>query len=140
MRWQRLGFVLTVFNLVLLVFLVSPLRPLVAQEGPAVLRGRALELVDDHGRVRAEIKVLPAEPNLKMPDGTVGYPETVLLRLVDSKGGPNVKLAATEDGSGLVLGGEDGYIQILSRGPKNLVKIVKKDGREQTLTVAERSK
>jgi hypothetical protein len=140
MRWQRLGFVLTVFNLVLLVFLVSPLRPLVAQEAPAVLRGRALELVDDHGRVRAEIKVLPAEPNLKMPDGTVGYPETVLLRLVDSKGGPNVKLAATEDGSGLVLGGEDGYVQILSRGPKNLVKIVKKDGREQTLTVAERSK
>jgi hypothetical protein len=140
MRWQRLGFVLTVFNLVLLVFLVSPLRPLVAQEAPAVLRGRALELVDDHGRVRAEIKVLPAEPNLKMPDGTVGYPETVLLRLVDSKGGPNVKLAATEDGSGLVLGGEDGYIQILSRGPKNLVKIVKKDGREQTVTVAERSK
>ena len=58
----------------------------------------------------------------------------------DSKGGPNVKLAATEDGSGLVLGGEDGYVQILSRGPKNLVKIVKKDGREQTLTVAERSK
>jgi hypothetical protein len=140
MRWQRLEFVLTVFNLVLLVFLVSPLRPLVAQEAPAVLRGRALELVDDHGRVRAEIKVLPAEPNLKMPDGTVGYPETVLLRLVDSKGGPNVKLAATEDGSGLVLGGEDGYIQILSRGPKNLVKIVKKDGREQTVTVAERSK
>jgi hypothetical protein len=140
MRWQRLGFVLTVSNLVLLVFLVSPLRPLVAQEAPAVLRGRALELVDDHGRVRAEIKVLPAEPNLKMPDGTVGYPETVLLRLVDSKGGPNVKLAATEDGSGLVLGGEDGYVQILSRGPKNLVKIVKKDGREQTLTVAERSK
>jgi hypothetical protein len=140
MRWQRLGFVLTVFNLVLLVFLVSPLRPLVAQEAPAVLRGRALELVDDHGRVRAEIKVLPAEPNLKMPDGTVGYPETVLLRLVDSKGGPNVKLAATEDGSGLVLGGEDGYVQILSRGPKNLVKIVKKDGREQTVTVAERSK
>ena len=140
MRWQRLGFVLTVSNLVLLVFLVSPLRPLVAQEAPAVLRGRALELVDDHGRVRAEIKVLPAEPNLKMPDGTVGYPETVLLRLVDSKGGPNVKLAATEDGSGLVLGGEDGYVQILSRGPKNLVKIVKKDGREQTVTVAERSK
>jgi hypothetical protein len=140
MRWQRLRFVLTVLNLVLLVFLVSPLRPVIAQEAPGVLRGRALELVDDHGRVRAEIKVLPAEPNLKMPDGTIGYPETVLLRLVDSKGGPNVKLAATEDGSGLVLGGEDGYIQILSRGPRNLVKIVKKDGREQTLTVAERGK
>jgi hypothetical protein len=135
MRWQRFGFGLTVLNLALLVGLVSQLRPLTAQEAPGVLRGRALELVDDHGRVRAEIKVLPAEPDLKMPDGTVGYPETVLLRLVDSKGGPNVKLAATEDGSGLVLGGEDGYIQVLSRGPRNLVKIVKKDGREQTLTV-----
>jgi hypothetical protein len=74
MRWQRLRFVLTVLNLVLLVFLVSPLRPVIAQEAPGVLRGRALELVDDHGRVRAEIKVLPAEPNLKMPDGPSGIP------------------------------------------------------------------
>src|SRR2546426_10422324 len=28
----------------------------------------------------------------KMPDGTTGYPETVLLRLLSSKGGPNIKI------------------------------------------------
>lgn len=135
MRWDRLAVVVTVVNLVFLMFLASQLRPVAAQGTEGVLRGRALELVDDHGRVRAEIKVLPAEPNLKMPDGTVGYPETVQLRLIDSNGGPNVKLGATEDGSGLVLGGEDGYVQVLSRGTKNFIKIAKKDGREQTIAV-----
>ena len=94
---------------------------------------RALELVDDRGRVRAEIKVLPAQPALKMPDGTVGYPETVQLRLIDSKGGPNVKLVATEDGSGLVLGGESAYVQILARGGTPFLKVVNKDGRQRTI-------
>lgn len=134
MRWQRLAVALIAINLVLLMVVLSQFRPVAAKEAD-VLRGRALELVDDHGRVRAEIKVLPAEPNLKMPDGTVGYPETVQLRLIDSEGGPNVKLAATEDGSAMVLGGEDGYIQVLSRGTKNLIKIARKDGREQTIAV-----
>src|SRR2546425_9707321 len=62
-------------------------------ETPAtVLRGRSLEIVDEHGRVRASITVYPADPAVKMPDGTTGYPETVLLRLLSSKGGPNKKL------------------------------------------------
>lgn len=67
-----------------------------------------------------------------MPDGTTGYPETVMLRLYDSKGGPHVKLAATEAGAGLVLDGEANptYVQILSRGATPFVKIVNKDGRE----------
>jgi hypothetical protein len=103
---------------------------------PAVLRVRALELVDDHGRVRAELKLLPADPNVKMPDGTTGYPETVILRLITSSGGPNVKLATTEDGAGLVLGGASGagYVQILSRGQNDpFMKIVTKDGRERVV-------
>jgi hypothetical protein len=131
---------LTLLNLGLLVFALSQLRPVAAQGDAGVLRGRALELVDERGRVRAEIKVLPAEPDLKMPDGTVGYPESVLLRLIDSKGGPNVKLSTTEDGSGMVLGGEDGYIQILSRGTKNFIKIAKKDGREHTIALPDRTR
>jgi hypothetical protein len=99
-----------------------------------ILRARAFELVDDGGRVRAEIKVAPAQPDLKMPDGTVGYPEAVLLRLITSKGGPNVKLVTTEDGAGLVIGGESGYVQVLSRGAEApFVKIVGKDGRERVV-------
>ena len=65
--------------------------------------------------------------------GTTGYPETVLLRLITSKGGPNVKLSATEDGSGMVLGGEPGYVQILSRSKTPFIKLVNKNGREQEI-------
>src|SRR3989449_11613264 len=88
-----------------------------ASEVAPVLRGHALAIVDDRGRVRASIAVLPADPAFEMPDATTGYPETVLLRLSTSAGRPNVKLAATEDGAGLVLGGESDptYAQILAR-------------------------
>ena len=56
-----------------------------------------------------------------MPDGTTGYPETALFRLINSSGGPNVKIAATEDGSAISLGGESNptYISILARGEKH---------------------
>jgi len=30
--------------------------------------------VDDHGRVRASIAVYPADPKVKMPDGTMRRP------------------------------------------------------------------
>ncbi len=131
MNWQRFPAVLTALNLVLLLFLLAELRQADAQAITPVLRGRALELVDERGRVRAEMKVLPAQPALKMPDGTVGYPEAVLLRLIDSEGGANVKLVATEDGSGLALGGESAYVQILSRGSTPFLKVVNKDGRQR---------
>jgi hypothetical protein len=99
-----------------------------------VLRGSALELVDDHGRVRAEIKILPADPTVKMPDGSVGIPEGVQLRLIDSKGSPHVKLGSLEDGSGLVLGGEgNSYTQLLSRGSNPFVKIIDASGKEHVI-------
>ena len=132
-KLQRLTIVLTGFNLILLGFGLAQLRPAVAQGVASVLRARALEIVDDQGRVRAEIKVLPAQPTLKMPDGTTGYPETVQLRLISSEGSPHMKLVTTEDGSGLVLGGEKGYTQLLSRGTDPFIKIVTKDGRERTI-------
>src|SRR5207247_2246286 len=95
------------------------------------IRRRALEIVDDRGRVRASIAVLPADPAFKMPDGTTGYPETVLLRLRTSAGRPNVKLGATEDGAGLVLGGESDpmYAQILARGDSTFLKLSNKNGK-----------
>jgi hypothetical protein len=132
MNWKRVAVILTLNNAVLLM-LIGLARPTGAASIPPVLRGRALELVDDHGRLRAEIKVVPAEPALKMPDGTTGYPEAVQLRLFSSQGGPNVKLVALEDGSGLVLGSERAYVQVLSRGGEPFVKIVTKGGREQLL-------
>lgn len=133
-KLQRLTIILTALNLILLAFTLAQLHPAAARSAPPVLRGRALEIVDDQGRVRAEIKVLPAQPALQMPDGTTGYPEAVQLRLLSSQNSPHVKLVTTEDGSALVLGGDRGYTQLLSRGTDPYVKIVTKDGRERTIT------
>jgi hypothetical protein len=134
---KRLLVAITGLNMFLLVFSLSQTRALVAEgEGIApVLRGRALEIVDDRGRVRASITVLPADPDFKMPDGTRGYPETVLLRLITSKGRPNVKLGAGERGAGLLIGGESDptYVQILAEGRGTSLKLSNKDGREQLI-------
>jgi hypothetical protein len=135
MKNQRFLVVITVLNMLLLVFSLGQTRAVVAEGVAPVLRGRGLEIVDDRGRIRASITILPADPSVKMPDGTIGYPETVLLRLINSKGGPNVKLAATERGAGLVLGGESDptYVQILAEGPSTSLKMINKDGREQLI-------
>jgi len=143
MKTQRFLIALTVINLGLMVFVLAQTRPAkakvatpVAAEGVApVLRGRALEIVDDRGKVRASITIYPADPTVKMPDGTRGYPETVLLRLINSKGRPNVKIEATEDGAGLGLGGETDptYALLGARGSTTSLKLTNKDGRQQMI-------
>src|SRR6185436_7088875 len=93
---------LIIINLALLGLVLARGNP--PQPDPAVvpiLRVRVLELVDDKGRVRAELKVLPAQPDFKTSEGATGYPEAVQLRLLTSQNGPNVKLVTTEDGAGL---------------------------------------
>ena len=134
MKSQSLLVALLITNIAFLSFQLVHPQAKHAAAIPAVLRAHALELVDDHGRIRAEIKVLPAQAVDKMPDGSRQYPETVLLRLINSKNGPDVKLATTEDGAGLSLGGDSGYVQILSRGVNPpFIKIVNKDGRQQVM-------
>jgi hypothetical protein len=83
-----------------------------------VLRARALEIVDERGQVRASIAIFPADSTVKMPDGTSGYPATVLLRLRDSHGHPNVKIEATDDGAAPILGGsaDRTFVQAQARG------------------------
>ena len=135
MKTQRVAIALTMLNLVILMFVLLRANSAPSAEVAPVLRGRALEIVDDHGRVRAMIKVFPDNPTVKMPDGTMGYPETVMLRLIDSKGAPNVKIAATEDGSAVSLGGDANptHVQVLARGTSTSLKLVNKDGREQLI-------
>lgn len=100
-----------------------------------MLRIRGLELVDDQGRVRAMLKVFPADPTVKMPDGTTGYPETVLFRLINSVGAPNVKISATEDGSAMSLVGESNptHIQVMARGTSPSLTLVDQDGGKQVI-------
>lgn len=132
-KTQQLLVALTAADAVLLPF--SPTHPHVttAQGVASVIRGRALEIVDEHGHVGGEIKVRPAQPNLKMPDGTIGFPEIVELRLISSQNRPHVKLGTSEDGGGLGLGGDTAYTQLHLRGTDPFIKIVNKDGRERTI-------
>ena len=56
MKIQRFAIGITLLNLGLLIFVVAQGRKVEAKGVAPVLRGRALEIVDEQGRVRAEIK------------------------------------------------------------------------------------
>ena len=62
MKNQRLLVALTVLNLGLLAYQVVRPRYVFAQDNAPVLRGRALEIVDERGKVRAELRVFPPNP------------------------------------------------------------------------------
>jgi hypothetical protein len=135
MKIQRLLIALTVLNLGLLMFLLVRTRQVEAGSAPSVLRGSALEIVDDQGRVRASIKLHPADRNFKMPNGKTGYPETVMFRLIDPKGRPEVKLGASEQGAGLSLVGETDTTHVLleAEGVDTSLKLTNNNGRQQLI-------
>ena len=132
MKTQRIALVLTIINLILMTFLLAQLHPAEArqqQNETSILRGSGLEIIDKLGKVRASIKSEPAS----MVDGKM-YPAGILLRLIDNKGQPSVKLEASEDGGGLSLSEESqGYIQALARNSGCFIKIKNQDGKEQVI-------
>ena len=129
MKIQRIAIALTVINLGLTVFLLAQLRRSNAEEVAPLLRGRALEIVDRKGRVRASITV-----EKQATIDSKFYPETVLLRLSDPKNGPVVKLSAAENGSALGLTDDaDGGVLLSARETGSFVKVTDKRGREQVL-------
>lgn len=121
---------LTATNFLLLIFLLAQLKPASAQQGqavPTVLRGHSLEIIDSAGKVRASIKIEPATT----VDGKL-YPQTAIMRLMDTKGGPLVKLGASENGAGLNLSNRsDGGVQLIANSTGSFVKIKDKDGKER---------
>jgi len=131
MKTQRLLLVLTAINLGLLAFLLAQTRVYIGSQGVriwtnvdgSVLRGRALQIVDDQGRIRAAINGLPA-------DQAHSYPETAILRLIDENGRPSVKLSTSERGGGLALvsDAQETYVQLTGRG-----LTVTQDGRRQAV-------
>jgi hypothetical protein len=134
MAAQRLVVALTVANIVVLVLSTAQLvRPAFAQTEAPVLRGRALEIVDEQGRVRASINVLPAG---RSQSGDA-YPETVLLRLMTERGRPSVRIGSAEQASGLSFAGptgtKDTYIILEARDHATSLKLRNEDGRELTV-------
>ena len=126
---QRLGVGLTLLNAGLLVLLLaSQFRSVSARQVvQPVLRGRALEIVDEQGRVRASILVHGPETV-----NGIRYPETVLFRMADPTSGPVVKLTAAANGSALGLSDDaHGGIQLYARDTASFVRVVDKHGRER---------
>ena len=133
MKTQRLLVVLTVVNLFLLLAVLGPVRAAVDEGVAPVLRGRALQIVDAQGRVRASLGVLPAEAQ---PNGEISA-ETVLLRLITERGRPSVKIGASERSAGLSLAGptntRNTYIVIEANGTTSAMRMRNEDGREQII-------
>lgn len=131
MKTQGLLIVLTLVNLALLIFTLVQIRPAVAVGVPPVLRGRALEIVDERGRVRASLNVLPA----KTQENGETYPETVLLRLITERGRPSVKISTSEQAAGVSLAGpsntKDTYVILEAKGTASSLRLKNEDGREQ---------
>jgi hypothetical protein len=132
MKLQWLAAVLTAVNLVLLVFVLALMRWPESRSVPAVVRAGAFQLVDEQGRVRASLKVMPAATH----DGET-YPESVLLRLITERGRPAVKISASEQSAGLSFAGPTGttstYIILQSKGTVSSLTLKNEDGREQVI-------
>jgi len=136
MKIQRFLLLLTIVNLGLLVFLLASHGAPALTEGPVpqTVRTRAFELVDDQGRVRASLNVMPATT---LANGDA-YPETVLLRLITERGRPSVKISASEQSSGVGFAGptntKDTYVILEANGTVSSLKLRSESGREQIIT------
>lgn len=128
MKIERIVIGLTLINLVLLTFLLAQSFRARASDVAPLLRGRALQIVDDQNRTRAEILVHGPET----VDGKT-YPETVLFRMADPKSGPVVKMTASEEGAALGLSDDgNGAVQLYANRRKgNYLRVANKEGREQ---------
>jgi len=131
MKMHRLLVLLTLVNLGVLTFTLAAMRPVVAQGVAPVLRGRSLEIVDDQGRVRASLSVLPAGTSAHGDR----YPETVLLRLITERGRPSVKISTSEEAAGVSLAGpsntKDTYVILEAKGTASSFKMRNENGREK---------
>jgi hypothetical protein len=135
MKTTRTLIVLTLFNFALLLLtLTQQLRPAFAQAEAQVLRGRALEIVDAQGRVRASIDVLPASKSVNGEDQA----ETVLLRLITERGRPSVKIGSSEPSSGLSFAGptgtKDTYVILQSKATVSSLKLRNEGGHEKVFS------
>ena len=131
---------LTLVNLGILIFTVSH-RPasVLASGSEQVIRGRALEIVDGQGKVRASISVMPEGP-ARRADGSLAkdgniYPEAVLFRLIRPDGRPSVKIETSEQGSALGLGGgvDPTYIVLSAAGGDPSLALTNKSGQLQVI-------
>ena len=133
MKTSRWLTALTLSNTALLALLLfANARQASGDATASVMRVRALEIVDDQGRVRASIKVQPAETH---PPTGRRYPDTVMFRLIDPNGRPEVKMGASVEGGGVSFLGEEDATQILLEAEKDgcVLRLKSRDGKERVI-------
>jgi len=99
-----------------------------------------LEIVDAQGHLRASLQVIPEGP-ARRPDGSLTeqgerkFPEAVVFRLIRPDGRPSVKIATTEQGSGIDLSGgiDPTYLVLNAEGGEASVTITNQDGRRRQI-------
>jgi hypothetical protein len=118
----RLFVLLTTINTAVLVVLLIRSASLFAASDPETVRAKAIELVDQQGRVRAQLNV---EPNGE-----------AVFRLRDAKGEIRVKLGADGAGSGLILldGATEPRIHMLAKDNGISMTLTNKGGQRRVIT------
>lgn len=117
MNGTRVALGVTTVNLALFLTAFTGRAPSATE--PQVLRGSALELVDQDGRIRGRLNIEPSGE--------------VVLRLLDQRGRIRVKLGAGDDGSGLLLANDATApgVHLLATSGGSSVRVVNRDGRER---------
>jgi hypothetical protein len=118
---HRVTLALTALNLMLLLTGLTHWQAAPRQDPPPLVRARAVELVDEHDKVRARLNV--------ESDGEV------VFRLFDQKGTIRVKLAAGEDGSGVLLANQatEPGIHMLAKPAGSSIRLANPDGKARVL-------
>jgi hypothetical protein len=129
MQHVRVLVVITLINLAAAAVNLLMVRTAAQSDVSPIVRTRALQIVDDKGRVRASLEVLRAS--------TPAAEETVLLRLITERGRPSVKISASEESAGLSLAGPTGtsdtYVILQAKGKESSLKLRNEDRREQII-------
>lgn len=122
MKSRRIVVPLIVINVIVLLSVLANEGSALVQSISPVLRGRALELVDSGGQIRARLN---AESNGE-----------VVLRLFDQSGAIRVKIGASQKGSGLVLLNDSTEvgIHLLAKDTGSSLKLIDKNGRQRLIS------
>ena len=120
-RRSRVLIGLTVINLSLLIAQLTRVARASTGDAPETVRARAIELIDERGRVRAQLNV--------ETDGEA------VFRLRDAEGEIRVKLGGGREGSGLLLldGSTEPGIHLLA-GSSGTSVTLRRDGRRRAIT------
>jgi hypothetical protein len=121
MKTYRLAIALAAINLILVLFILIQASSATAKGIPPLIRAHMIELVDDKGAVRAQLKVESSGE--------------VVFRLRDAQGTIRVKLGASENGSGLLLANDatEPGIHMLANDTGTSLTLTGKDGKQRVI-------